>query len=51
MDPRAACESLRRENRCLLKRCAELQAEIMVEKARADAAEAWAREMMQGAAA
>jgi hypothetical protein len=50
-DLSAECAALRREIRRLLKRCGVLQGEIVAEKARADAAEAWAREMVGGKAA
>lgn len=51
MDCREECARLRREVRRLLQRCADLHAEVMAEKQRADAAEAWALEMIRGRAA
>jgi hypothetical protein len=49
-DPQTALELMRRENRRLLKRCEVLQGEIVAEKARADAAEAWAHSLIGKAA-
>lgn len=51
MDCREECLALRREVRRLLKRCADLHAEVLAEKKRADDAEAWALELVRGRAA
>lgn len=40
------CAALRRELRRVLERCVDLQAELVIEKKRADDAEAWARSLI-----
>lgn len=50
-DCREECAALRRENRRLLARIAEMHREYLAEKKRADDAEAWALEMIRGRAA